>query len=65
MDHNVGCIEYIIPVGNVLDVDEIDYATIDQSIQNVAGATANDKAKAHILIALDGFTQGKIDGNCD
>ena len=63
MHHHVGGIEHIVPVGNVLDVDEINHTAIDEAIQNIAGATAYDKTKTDIFIALNSAAEPEIAGD--
>ncbi len=60
MDHDIGSIEYVVPVGDMLNVDKVDHATIHKSIQDVAGPSADDEAEANILIALDRRTDPEI-----
>ena len=52
MDHDIGGIEYIVPVGNMLDVDKVDHTAVDKSIEYVAGAAADDETKADVFVAL-------------
>lgn len=60
MDHHIGGIEYIVPIGDVLYVDEVDHTAIHNSIQYVAGAATDYKAKADILIAIDHWAKPEI-----
>ncbi len=52
MDHDIGGIEYIVPIGDVLYVDEVDHTAIYKAIQYVAGTATNYEAEANILMAL-------------
>lgn len=54
MDHDIGSIENVMPIGNVLDVDKIYHATVDKTVKDIACTTANDEAKTNIFITLDG-----------
>ena len=50
MNHDIRCIEDIVPVRNMLDIDEVDYATVNKPIQNITGATSDHETKTDILI---------------
>jgi len=65
VDHDIGSIEYIVPVGDVLYVDEVDHAAIHKSIQYIAGPATDDEAEADILIALDCGTEPEIGAHAD
>lgn len=55
MDHDVCCVEDVMPVGNMLDVYEVHHAAINQSVEDVAAAASSDKTEANVLI---GFNTG-------
>lgn len=65
MDHDIGGIEYIVPIRDVLYVDEVDHTAIHNSIQYVAGAATDYEAKADILIAIDHWTKPEIGAYAD
>lgn len=65
MDHDIGGIEYIVPVGDVLYVDKVDYTAIYEPIQNITGTTTDYEAEANILIALDRWTKPEIGAHTD
>ena len=65
MDHDIGCIEYVVPVGNVLDVDKVDHAAIHKSIKYIAGPATDYETEADILITLDCGTEPEIGGYAD
>jgi hypothetical protein len=52
MHHDIGSIKYIIPIGDMLDVDEVNDTAIDQPIKNITAATADYKSKADIFMPL-------------
>jgi len=54
VNHDIGSIEHVMPIGNVLNIDEIDHATIDKTVKDIAGTPANDKTKTNIFITFDG-----------
>ena len=61
MDHDIGGVENVIPVRDVLNVDEINNAAVNESVQNIAGAATYDKAKTNILKALNVFAKPQIE----
>ena len=65
MDHDIGSIEYIVPVGNVLNVDKVDHAAIYKSIQYVTGPATDDEAETDILIAFDRRAKPEIGAYAD
>ena len=65
MDHDIGGIEYIVPIGDVLYVDEVDHTAIYKAIQYVAGTATNYEAEADILIALECWAIPEIDAYAD
>lgn len=50
MDHDVCCVEDVMPVGNVLDVYEVHHAAINQPVEDVAATASGDKPEANVLI---------------
>ena len=54
MDHDVGRVEYIMPEGDLLNINKINDAAVDQSIGDIAGAASDYKPKADVLIAFEG-----------
>lgn len=60
MDHDIGSIEYVVPVGDMLDVDKVDHASIYKPIQYIAGAATDYETEANILIAFYSGTEPKI-----
>lgn len=60
MDHDIGCIEYVVPVGNVLDVNKVDHASIHKSIKYIAGPATDYETEADIFIAFDRRTDPEI-----
>ena len=54
MDHDVGRVEYIMPEGDLLNINKINDAAVDQSIGDIAGAASDHKPKADVLIAFEG-----------
>ena len=72
VNHDISGIEYVVPIGDMLDVDEVDHAAIHESIQYIAGAATDYEAEADILIALDrcakpeigAYAYQKRDANC-
>ena len=63
MDHDIGCIEYIVPVGNMLDVDKVDHAAIDKPIEYVAGAATDDETEADVFVAHYRWAKPEIGAN--
>ena len=65
MDHDIGSIEYVVPVGNVLDVNKVDHASIHKSIKYIAGPATDYETEADILITLDCRTEPEIGAHAD
>jgi len=65
MNHYIGGIEYVVPVGDVLNVDKVNHTTIHESIQYIAGPAADYESEADILIALDCGTEPEIGAYAD
>lgn len=65
MDHGIGSVEYVVPVGDMLDVDKVDHAAIHESIQNIAGTTTDYETEADIFIAFDGGAEPEIGAHTD
>ena len=64
MHHDVGCVEYVVPIRDVLNIDEVDDASVDESVQDVAGASANDECEADVFIVLNGLAKPQVSHNC-
>ena len=54
VDHDVGRVEYIMPEWDLLNINKINNAAVDQSICNIAGAASDHKPKTDVLIAFEG-----------
>ena len=66
MYHYIGSIEYVVPEGNMLDIDEIDDAAIDEAVQDIADASTSDEAEADIFMALNSATSPQVNNQgCD
>ena len=64
MYHDVGGIEYVVPIGNVLNVDEVDDAAVNEPIEDITGTSADDKTKTDKLVALYQLTEPQISDDC-
>lgn len=60
MDHDIGSIENVVPRRDVLDVDEINHAAIQQPIHNVAATTTGNESEADIFVGLYFFTAKQV-----
>jgi len=62
MHHDVSRIENVIPVGNMLNVDVIDHAAMDQPVEYVAQSPTDNETETDILQALNCRTQYQVGG---
>ncbi len=53
MHHDVCCVEDVMPVGNVLDIDEVHHAAIDQPVEDITATPTSDESEAYILVGPD------------
>ena len=60
MDHDIGGVEYVVPVRDMLDINEIDNAAVEQAIEYVAGSATNNETEAYVFIALQVPTQPQV-----
>ena len=52
MDEYICCIKYVMPKRNAAYINEIDHASVNQTVEHVAKAATSDKTKADIFVAL-------------
>lgn len=64
MDHHVCGIEDVVPERDVLYVDEIDDAAVDQSIQHIASPSADDEAETDVLMRFDVAASPQVNHQC-
>ena len=60
MDHDVGGIEYVMPIGDMLYVDKVDYAAIHEPVHYIAGATPDYESETDIFIAFNSRAQPQV-----
>jgi len=63
MNHDIGGIEYIVPVGNMLDIDKVDHTAVNKSIEYVAGAATDYETEADVFVAHYRWAKPEIDAN--
>ena len=61
VDHDVGGIEDIVPVRNMLNIDEVDDTAVNNAVENIAEARANDEAETNVLVKLGVFLAHQVD----
>ena len=60
VNHDIGGIEDVIPEGDVLYIDEVDDAAIDESVGDITGTAAYYEAEADVFIALQVLAEPEI-----
>lgn len=60
MDHNIGSIEDVFPIGYALKVDKINDRAEQQTVENIAGAAAHDQSEAEVVVAFQGFRPDQV-----
>lgn len=53
MYHHVSGVENVVPVGDVLHVDEVDNTAVQQSVHDIAGAATGNKTEADEFVGPD------------
>ena len=51
MHHHVRGVKHVIPVRDMLDIDEVNYAAVDKSIEDITGTTTDKKTEANKFVA--------------
>ncbi len=64
VNHHICRIENVMPIGNLLDIDEIDHAAVQQSVKNIAATTTDYKAEADVFVGLDFAASPQVNNQC-
>lgn len=60
VDHNIGGIEDVFPIGYALKVDKINDRAEQQAVENIAGAASHDQSEAEVMAEFQCFRPDQV-----